>query len=73
MSEYIVCPHCYNPLSQNVYVKVVRCVNCKHYHEYEEYSPHGNYIRRCCEYFNSYSDDVTPDGFCAWGVPREGE
>ena len=30
MSEYIVCPHCHNPLSQAEYVKVVRCKDCKH-------------------------------------------
>ena len=32
MSEYIVCPHCHNPLSQNEYVKVVRCRDCEHGH-----------------------------------------
>lgn len=51
-------------------VQVVRCRDCKHYYECEEYSPHGNYVRRCCEYFDSYSDDVGPDGFCAWGERR---
>lgn len=51
--------------------RIVRCRDCRHYYECEEYSPHGNYVRRCCEYFDSYSDDVTPDGFCAWGERRD--
>lgn len=33
MTEYIVCPHCYKPLSQREYVKVVRCSDCKHHYE----------------------------------------
>ena len=36
MSEYIVCPHCHNPLSQGEFVKVVRCRDCAFFgKEYE--------------------------------------
>lgn len=62
MSEYVVCPHCHNPLSQNEWVKVVRCRDCKHYTEDE------------MEYYNycgSWCEQVEPDGFCAWGERRD--
>lgn len=77
MSEYIIGLPDYvppfDPAARAVSLgdEVVRCVDCRHYYECEEYSPHGNYVRRCCEYFDSYSDDVTPDGFCAWGERRD--
>ena len=59
MSEYIVCPHCHNPLSQNEYVKVVRCKDCKLWKDE-------------CEWNRFYNDpDLDePDGFCAWGERR---
>ena len=50
---------------------VVRCRDCVHYYEAEEYHPQGNYDRRCCKYFDTYDDEVEPDGFCAWGERRE--
>ena len=46
---------------------VVRCRDCKHYYEADNYHPSGNYVRRCCKYFDTYDDEVEPDGFCAWG------
>lgn len=51
--------------------EIVRCRDCKHYYEADNYHPKGNYIRRCCNYFDTYNDEVTPDGFCAWGVKEE--
>ena len=62
MSEYIICPYCYNPLSQSEYVKVVRCRDCKH-------SDKGYW----CRYFGKYGDlaTVTPDGFWAWGERKD--
>lgn len=49
---------------------IVRCRDCKHYYETEEYHPQGNYDRRCCKYFDTYDDEVEPNGFCAWGERR---
>lgn len=62
MSEYIVCPHCHNPLSQSEYVKVVRCSDCKHYTDDEMEYYH---------YCGSWCEQVTPDGYCAWGERRD--
>ena len=47
--------------------RIVRCRDCKHYYEVENYHPQGNYDSRCCKYFDTYNDEVEPDGFCAWG------
>lgn len=51
--------------------EIVRCRDCKHYYEVDEYHPNGNYDRRCCKYFDSYDDEVEPDGFCKWGERRQ--
>lgn len=63
MSEYVVCPHCHNPLSQNEWVKVVRCRDCKHFASDE--------LGDCCTLLDF--EDVKPmgDGFCAWGERRD--
>ena len=66
MTEYIVCPHCHNPLSQNKYVKVVRCRDCKHYVKAELLHGWNDF----CGLFESV---ITPDGFCAWAERKEGE
>ena len=49
---------------------IVRCRDCKHYYEAEDYHPQGNVLRCCCKYFDAYSDEIVPDGFCAWGEAR---
>lgn len=46
--------------------EIVRCRDCKYYYEVDEYHPQGNYDRQCCKYFDTYDDEVDPDGFCAW-------
>jgi len=51
--------------------EIVRCRDCKYYYEAEEYHPQGNYVRRCCKYFDTYDDEVKPDGFCAWNERKE--
>lgn len=51
---------------------VVRCKDCKYYYEADNYHPSGNYVRRCCKYFDTYDDEVMPDGFCSWGERIEG-
>ena len=56
--------------SDNEFVKVVRCRDCKHYYEVDNYHPQGNYISRCCKYFDTYNDEVEPDGFSKWGERR---
>ena len=48
----------------------VRCRDCRYYYEAEEYNPHFNYIKRCCEYFGVYDNEVNPNGFCKWGERR---
>ena len=47
--------------------EVVRCRDCKNYYEVDEYHPNGNYVIRCCKYFDTFNDEVKPDGFCSWG------
>ena len=51
--------------------EIVRCRDCKHYYEVENYHPQGNYDSRCCKYFDTYNDEVEPDGFCAWASRKE--
>ena len=67
MSEHIVCPHCHNPLSQNEYVKVVRCRDCKRFSL--DNSDHDYRSGWWCHRWNT--DMVKPDGFCAWGERRD--
>lgn len=46
--------------------KVVRCRDCKHYREN---------INGCAEFGDEWNDEyanVEPNGFCAWGVRKEG-
>ena len=50
--------------------ELVRCQDCKHYYEAENYHPNGNYVMRCCKYFDTYNDEVERDGFCKWGERR---
>lgn len=50
---------------------IIRCRDCKWYYEAKGYHPNGNYDMRCCKYFDTYNDEVDPDGFCAWASPRE--
>ena len=61
-----------NQLAEYGYVKVVRCRDCTYYYEADNYHPQGNYISHCCKYFDSYDDEVEPDGFCAWAKRKEG-
>jgi len=51
--------------------EIVRCRDCRYYYEAEDYHPQGNVTRLCCEYFCSYGDEVSPDGFCAWAERKE--
>lgn len=67
MSEYIVCPHCHNPLSQSEYVKVVRCRDCKRFSL--DNSDHDYRSGWWCHRWNT--DMVKPDGYCAWGERRD--
>lgn len=66
-----VCPYCHNPLSQNEWVKVVRCRDCKfsindgmQCRRHKDSGWNGNAY--CEEY--AY---VNPDGYCAWGESKE--
>ncbi|MBQ9003715.1 MAG: hypothetical protein IJ087_17865 [Eggerthellaceae bacterium] len=61
MSEYVVCPHCHNPLSQHEWVKVVRCRDCKYFVT----NIHGSYCKK------SISTISDPNGFCAWGERKD--
>lgn len=69
MSEYIVCPHCHNPLSQSEYVKVVRCRDCEYCGTDET-----RYAGLGCMKFGfglCHKDISFGDGYCAWGERRE--
>ena len=59
------------PLDAYLREKIVRCRDCNHYYEAENYHPSGNCVMRCCKYFDTYNDEVEPDGFCAWGERRD--
>ena len=82
MSEYIVCPHCHNPLSQAEYVKVVRCRDCKYADiSYEHAAVTGElhcygYLVESWDWYNDMPSDgvkVKPDGYCAWAERRMDE
>lgn len=67
MSEFIICPYCYNPLSQREYVKVVRCRDCKNFEpdgEPSEVYPNSYW----CDKLTVY---MPPNGFCSFGKRRE--
>lgn len=67
MREYVYdMGDCRDPIRE----EIVRCRDCVHYYETEEYHPQGNYDRRCCKYFDTYDDEVEPDGYCAWSCRR---
>ena len=68
MAEYATCPYCHNPLSQDEWVKVVRCRDCKHYKEHEWILVTD--VSDVCHFFGD-GVKVEPDGYCAWGVRRE--
>ena len=82
MSEYIVCPHCHNPLSQAEYVKVVRCKDCDSATEViwpkssgipaDWLDCHGELVETW-DYYNDEPKDnpVPPNGYCAWGERKE--
>lgn len=63
MSEYVVCPHCHNPLSQNEWVKVVRCRDCRWCMAYSN----ATY----CDRFAHALPTSELDGFCAWGDKKK--
>ena len=67
MTEYIVCPYCHNPLSQDKYVEVVRCRDCAFY-EPDGISSAVYPDRFWCVKMLHY---MQPDGFCAWASRRE--
>lgn len=74
MSEYIVCPHCHNPLSSSEYVKVVRCRDCKHMHVFDVSAIYGNHEHDtvfCLRFVDGMRMTVEPDGFCAWSERRQ--
>ena len=60
-----------NPLPLRKYVRVVRCIDCKHRkgHHYEE-SGEKPYIKYECK-FTKYS--ISDDGFCSFGVRMDGD
>lgn len=58
--------------------RIVRCRDCKHAMEHRSKSILGSEpVTLICSGLiqGAYSEgaDVDPDGFCAWGEPREGE
>ena len=72
MSEYIVCPHCHNPLSPAEYVKVVRCRDCEHSYLFDmSWKSPKTDDKRYCKYGSFLQYEVSDDGFCAWGERRD--
>ena len=67
MSEYIIEVE-YDILNgtftQKRHEEIVRCKDCKHYTDDEMEYYH---------YCGSWCEQVTPDGFCAWGVRKVDE
>lgn len=50
-------------------VAVVRCRDCRHFTpEGTIWFPDGSANADFCSYFKAYKLQITPDGFCAWGV-----
>ena len=61
MSEYVVEEPSSQSASWRVHERIVRCRDCKHYTDDEMEYYH---------YCGSWCEQVTPDGFCAWGERR---
>lgn len=63
-----------NPAEFHEYALIVRCKDCKLYEPPEERHLEGAYVRLPgrCKIVRQYVQEVTHDGFCAWGEPREG-
>lgn len=51
-------------VSGNEFVKVVRCHDCKHHTEDDMEYYH---------YCGNWCEQVEPNGFCAWGVRKDGD
>lgn len=52
--------------------EIVHCRDCKHFtpkgtHKFENGKTNTDY----CTYVRGWMLQITPDGFCAWGVRRE--
>lgn len=75
MSEYIVkIPDYVPPFDPAVRAasfgeQIVRCRDCRHFTpEGTIWFPDGSVNEDHCDYFKAYKLQITPDGFCAWGV-----
>lgn len=76
MSEYIVCPHCHNPLGQAEFVRVVRCRDCRwsRIHDGKTYPKGEAYKGKmyCIVWSDGYQGEWTsPDGYCHRAKRRE--
>lgn len=58
MTEYVTVWRDHEPTKLHWGVPVVRCRDCKHYTDDEMEYYH---------YCGSWCEQVTPDGYCAWG------
>lgn len=63
MSEYIVCPYCYNPMSR-AYVKVVRCGDCRYYEI-------DGWEQGWCCHEQYYEFEMDPNGYCSRGERKD--
>lgn len=51
---------------------LVRCRDCKFYHEVVGVVDSSELLaKKCCWYFDTWANEVNPDGFCAWGKKKE--
>ena len=69
MSEYIVCPYCFNPLSTAMTAAVVRCRDCVKWSFFD--TEDGIRFGECSEFTAKVDEGAghatREDGFCAWG------
>ena len=72
MSEYIV--ELDGPYAAGYHVgeEIVRCRDCEHFtpegtHMFEDGKTNVDY----CKYVRGWMLQITPDGYCAWGVKRK--
>lgn len=66
MTEYI---YDWTPNKQHRKELIVRCRDCA-YIFHRKYNNGFEY--QTCSYFDSEHAEVEPNGFCAWGVRKEG-
>lgn len=72
MTEYVTVWRDHEPTKLHWGIPVVRCRNCKHATDECYGCKHFSHYEHGASYrWEDVSADVDPDGFCAWGEPKE--